>query len=180
MKIQVDRILDKPFSLQSEEPAESFPVLSGMQSAGECTFNGPVLIDITAAREYDHIKVSGHVGTQVALSCSRCLENFAAPIDSRFTIYYRKGTSLEPTDEEEVELGEQDLISATYTGGEIDLTHEIEEQVAMGIPLKPLCSEGCKGLCPVCGIDLNLSDCSCQRGQTNLKFSALKDFKVSR
>ena len=83
-------------------------------------------------------------------------------------------------EEEEIELSEQDLVSATYSGDEIDLTHELEEQVAMEIPLKPLCGEGCKGLCPVCGTDLNQAACSCQREQINLKFSALKDFKVSR
>jgi uncharacterized protein len=72
------------------------------------------------------------------------------------------------------------LIATTYSGDEIDLTHEIEEQVAMDIPFKPLCGEECKGLCPVCGTDLNAADCGCSKEPVNLKFSALKDFKVSR
>ncbi|MBI2354835.1 MAG: DUF177 domain-containing protein [Deltaproteobacteria bacterium] len=180
MKISVSHIQDKPFSLHAEEPADAFPVLSRMQAEGECTFNGPVVSDITAAREYDHVRVSGRVSTPVTLVCSRCLANYETAFDSSFTIYFRKGTSQDIVEEEETELDEQDLVSATYSGDEIDLAHEIEEQVAMELPLKPLCSEECKGLCPDCGTDLNHSACSCPRGQTSLKFSALKDFKVSR
>lgn len=180
MKIRVDHIQDKPFSLRTEEPAGSFPVLYGMQAGGECTFAGPVLIDITAAREFDHVRVSGRVSTRIEMVCSRCLATYETPLDSLFTIYFRKATSHDTAEEEETELEEQDLISATYSGDEIDLTHEIEEQVAMEIPLKPLCNEECKGLCPVCGTDLNQGTCSCPRAQASLKFSALKDFKVSR
>ncbi|OHB33901.1 MAG: hypothetical protein A2X79_03340 [Desulfuromonadaceae bacterium GWB2_53_15] len=180
MKLVIDHIQEKPFPLRIEESAGLFPVLSRMQSEGECTFTGPILCDITAAREYDHLRVSGRVDTQVTLACSRCTAIYEAGIGSTFTIIYRKGNFQEVDQEEETELSDQDLISATYIGNEIDLTHEIEEQVAMEIPIKPLCNEACKGLCPVCGIDLNHATCSCSSEQTSFKFSALKDFKVSR
>lgn len=180
MKIRVDHIQNKPLSLQADDPVASFPVLSGMHSDGACTFTAPVRSDITAEREFDHIRVTGRVSTRIALACSRCLVDYETDIDSAFTIYFRKGVSHDVAEEDEVELNEQDLISATYSGDEIDLTHEIEEQVVMEIPLKPLCNEECKGLCPACGTDLNQGSCSCPRGQTSLKFSALKDFKVSR
>ncbi|MFA7060159.1 MAG: DUF177 domain-containing protein [Pedobacter sp.] len=179
MKIVVDHIQEKPIPIHFEAPAGSFPVLSRMQSEGECIFTGPVLGDITAAREFDHLRVSGRVDTQVTLVCSRCIATYEAGIASTFTIIYRKGTTQEVDQEEETELSNQDLISATYSSNEIDLTHEIEEQVAMEIPLKPLCNEDCKGLCPVCGIDLNHATCNCSNEQTSFKFSALKNFKVS-
>jgi uncharacterized protein len=180
MKINVERIQDKPFSLQAEEPVDVFPVLSRMQSEGECLFNGPVRSDITTVREYGQIRVTGRVSANITLVCARCLANYSTDIDSRFTIYFSKGLPQEAFEEDETELGEQDLISAIYSGDEIDLAHEIEEQVAMEVPLKPLCNDECKGLCPLCGTDLNQASCSCPSGQTNLKFSVLKDFKVSR
>lgn len=180
MNINVARIQDKPFSLQTEEPVESFPVLSGMQSEGECVFSGPIRSEVTVTREFDHMRVSGRVRAEVTLVCSRCIASYNEEVDSHFTIFFRKGTPQDIVEEEEIELGEEDLISAFYSGDEIELAHEIEEQVAMGIPLKPLCREECRGLCPTCGTDMNLSSCSCQREQTSLKFSALKDFKVSR
>jgi uncharacterized protein len=181
MKIIVDHIQDnKPFSLHAEDTIESFPMLTGMQSNGDITFIGPVQSDIIVRKEYDHLRVEGRVNTQVSLTCSRCLATFETSINSLFTIIFRKGTSQNVNEEEEIELDEQDLISATYIGDEIDLAHEIEEQVAMEVTSKPLCSEECKGLCPVCGIDMNKNTCSCSRKELNLKFSALKDFKVSR
>ena len=180
MKINVEHITEKPLVLSGEESLEAFPVLLGMQKDRECVFKGPVRFDITAQREFDHLRVTGKVQVLSLLSCSRCLAEFEAEINSSFTIFYRKAIPGEISLEEETELDEQDLVSATYSGGEIDLNHELEEQVAMEIPLKPLCSQACKGLCTVCGEDLNSSACLCSRETVNMKFSALKNFKVNR
>lgn len=180
MKISVDHIQEKALAIQIDEPIETFPVLSEMQADGACFFGGPVKGQVSAAREYDHIRVTGAVSVPVTLTCSRCLVSYETHVGSNFTMFFRKDALGLETDEEETELNEQDLISATYRGDEIDLTHEIEEQVAMEVPFKPLCSEKCKGLCPMCGKDLNQGDCSCRRDEVNFKFSALKDFKVTR
>lgn len=180
MKITVDHIHEKPLALHAEEAVQLFPLLVGMESDGECTFTSPIRYDLTVVREFDHLRVAGSVNTSVSLNCSRCLATFESAIESDFTIFFRKGSFEEAVSEEETELSDQDLISATYSGDEIDLTHEIEEQVAMEVPLQPLCSRSCKGLCPECGTDLNQAACSCSGQQFNFKFSALKDFKVSR
>lgn len=180
MKISVEHITEKPLVVSGEENLETFPVLLEMQKNKECVFKGPIRFDLTAQREFDHLRVTGKVQVVSQLSCSRCLADFEAELTSRFTIFYRKNVPGEALLEEETELNEQDLVSATYTGGEIDLNHELEEQISMEIPLKPLCSEGCKGLCNVCGEDLNHSTCACSREPVNIKFSVLKDFKVNR
>jgi len=180
MKIVVDHIHEKPLALHAEEALEQFPLLAEMQNNGECSFTAPIRYDILASREYDHLRVAGSVNTAVSLVCSRCLVTFETAIDSTFTIFFRRGTAEEAASEEETELNDQDLISATYSGDEIDLTHEIEEQVAMEVPIKPLCGENCKGLCPECGTDLNQTTCSCSGSNFNIKFSALNNFKVSR
>ena len=179
MKITVDHIHEKPLKMHAEEALELFPLLVGMQSDGACVFTSPVRYDISVAREFDHLRVTGSVNTDVSLVCSRCLATYESPVASAFTIIFRKGTVAEAASEEEAELSEQDLISAVYSGDEIDLTHEIEEQIAMEVPFKPLCGENCKGLCPECGTDLNQASCSCSGNRINFKFSALKDFKVS-
>ena len=177
VKISIDHILDKPLLLNFEEPVESFKLLNEMQMDQYCSFIGPIRGEISVLREFDHLRVNGRVTAPVAFSCSRCLTEYDSLIDSNFTILFRKDAG--EYFEDEIELGENDLISSSYSGDEIDLTHEIEEQVAIEIPLKPLCSHSCKGLCHVCGTDLNRSQCSCSNETINLKFSALKDFKVS-
>lgn len=179
MKVIIDHIQNKPVVLHIEEPLETFPVLSAMQQDKVCTFTGPIRGDITAEREYDHVRVSGRVSVPLSLSCSRCLVDYDSFVDVNFTVIFRKDTAAQ-TVEDEIELGEQDLLSSVYQGDEIDLTHEIQEQIAMEIPLKPLCNDLCKGLCHTCGTDLNVSQCTCSKETTSLAFSALKNFKVSR
>ena len=180
MKIRVDHLKDKPHSLNSEYPVESFPVLADMQADGICCFTGPILSEISVFQEFDHVRVSGCASARVSLVCSRCLVTYPDELNSSFTIFYRRASADDINEDDEIELNEQDLVSASYNGEEIDFTHEIQEQLAMEIHLKPLCGEGCKGLCQVCGVDLNQNDCSCQRELTSFKFAALKDFKVSR
>lgn len=180
MKIRIDHIKEKPTLLAVQEPVEVFPVLLQMQADGECVFCGPVTAEVSVGREFDHIKATGRVRVPVELSCSRCLVSYRSDIDSSFRIIFRKETARQSEVEDETELCDDDLIASTYSGDEIDFAHELEEQVAMGIPLKPLCDEGCKGLCPSCGADLNSTGCSCPKDPVSLKFSALKDFKVSR
>ncbi len=182
MKIVVDHIKDVPLILHIDEPVGTFPLLADMQNDKSCCITGTIQGDMTVAREYDTIRVTGRITAPLALSCSRCLADFTSFVDTSFTIIFRKEAAITASvdDEDGVELGEMDLLSSAYSGDEIDLTHEIEEQIAMEIPLKPLCNEECKGLCHECGTDLNTSGCSCGREPVSLTFSALKDFKVTR
>jgi uncharacterized protein len=180
VKFAVDHLQNKPMSLHIEEPVATFPVLAAMQQEQVCKFTGPIICDVTAFREFDNIRVNGRVSAPISLYCSRCLADYDSFVDLNFTVIFRKDSVKHAVDENEIELGEMDLLSTIYDGDEIDLTHEIEEQVAMEIPLKPLCNEECKGLCHTCGVDLNSSDCSCSKETTSFAFSALKDFKVSR
>jgi len=180
VKIVVDHIKDVPVLMHFDEPVAKFPLLADMQDDKSCSITGNIQGDMTVTREYENIRVSGRITAPLALSCSRCLADYPSFVDTNFTIFFRKGEVITSSDEDELELGEMDLLSSTYSGDEIDLTHEIEEQVAMEIPLKPLCSDSCKGLCHECGVDLNTSGCSCSKEPVTLTFSALKDFKVTR
>ncbi len=178
MKIKIDHIREKSRQYSFTESAESFPVLADMSSAGECNFTGPVNVNVTAGREFDHYRVDGLVTVPIQQNCSRCLCSFDKNICSSFSIFFRENfKNLE--EEDEVELEERDLITADFSGDEIDLSMEIAEQVALEIPLKPLCSETCKGLCPVCGVDLNTETCSCVLDSKQSRFAALKNFKIS-
>lgn len=176
LKIRVADITEKTVILDSVEEIASYPTLVQAQSAGECQFLSPLNVSLAVSREFDHIRVNGTVATKVGLVCSRCLCEFAADLNSAFTIFYTKAATAQP--EDEVELGELDLISATYSGDEIDFSFEIAEQVLLEIPYKPLCTVECKGLCASCGADLNSSDCTCSGNAASMVFSSLKGLKV--
>lgn len=178
MKIALDHIKDKPVVIRIDEPVEKFPILAGMHDDKSCSITGNVCGDIVVAREYENIRVTGRLTAPLMLVCSRCLADFPSSVDTSFTVFYRKECNVGVSEDSEVELGEIDLISSSYSGEEIDLTHEIDEQIAMEVPLKPVCDDSCKGLCHECGNDLNRFSCQCSRETVSMSFSALKNYKV--
>lgn len=176
MKIRVDDIKDKVIHLESEVSATEFPQLLKLGEAGECDLTSPVHYALSVLREYDHIRVEGTVSSAVRLSCSRCLKEYESPLDSTFTLIYSKATGF--TFEEEVELDDNDLISMSYEGSEIDFAPVIEEQLLMELPIKPVCQEDCLGLCTSCGEDLNKSPCTCNQREVNIRMSVLEKLKI--
>ena len=63
---------------------------------------------------------------------------------------------------------------------ELDTGIILIERIVLELPLKALCTEDCRGLCPVCGINLNEKQCSCHKEDTlDSRFAKLKDFKVN-
>lgn len=178
MKIRVEGLSDTPLRLKAREPVTDFPSLAELQENGDCRFLGPLQLDFTVAREFDHIRVHGRIETKVRYICSRCLAEYDTALCTEFTIFYTKTVRV-PL-EEEIALAEEDLVSVSYEGDTIDFTKEVEEQVLMEIPLKPLCREDCKGLCSTCGADLNAGGCECARSAAGFTFSALKDFTVKK
>ena len=179
MIIRVNDITDRVRRLAVVEEISEHPVLKSMQDNGECIFRSPLSIDLSVVREYDHIRLEGCVATDITLNCSRCLAPFETGLRSSFTIFYTKTTSNVSQDEE-VELGETELVSAYYEGDEIDVSQEIVDHVLIELPLKPLCSSGCRGLCTNCGADLNTTVCNCSEQRGSFAFSALKNIKLER
>ena len=120
-----------------------------------------------------HIK--GHVKADPVLECSLCLKNFPYHIDTDIDIDFAPTKSLGTSPEHE--LGRSELDMEFYTGEEIEPLDIVVEQVLISIPMVPRHRPDCRGLCPVCGTDLNEADCGCQReGPEKFgAFSALKD-----
>lgn len=178
MKIKAESLTEVPLTLTADEDLADYPVLSELAATESCTFLSPVHVSLQVAREFDHIRVHGTVSILARLSCARCLAVFDKEIVSQFTIFYAK--SVDATEDEEVALSEEDLVVAYYDSDIIDFTHEIEEQILMELPYKPLCKDDCKGLCVTCGADLNTNMCSCDRSVSGSAFSVLKNLTVKR
>jgi uncharacterized protein len=120
--------------------------------------------------------ISGKVQTILQLQCVRCLKKFSYPLSTSFEL------TLQPLEEapfeEETELGSDEMELNFFEGGEIHLSEIAFEQVFLEIPYQPLCQDGCKGLCSICGKDLNLSACECVKEELTSGFSALKKLKL--
>jgi uncharacterized protein len=182
MLIRMDDIREEGQSLTLDEAVEKFPQLAEMSGAGECVFTTPLHVSLRAMRVGEMVEVEGTVAAVVRLACSRCLQEFETPLDARFALTFAREVPrvTEEEGDEEVELEAEDLGLVLFTGDEIDLSDSIQEQVIMALPMRPLCREECRGLCPQCGADLNQVSCGCERPVSLGKFAALKDFKVDR
>jgi uncharacterized protein len=120
---------------------------------------------IRAIRVQGGILVQGIVDSQLGLECVRCLEPFVLPITLELEETFRlPGASLRP-----------DVLYAVREDGWLDLTPLLREQSWLSIPMKPLCHPDCKGLCPQCGVNLNLESCTCERTSIDPRLALLKE-----
>jgi len=126
------------------------------------------------ARAGTDVYLTGTVTGLVELVCSRCVQEFAFPLQSQVEVHYIRRPDPLP---EEVELEREELEQCTYQGEEIDIAPEIRDQLLLSIPLKPLCKEDCLGLCSRCGANLNFEQCECAVEEENHRLDVLKQWK---
>jgi len=97
----------------------------------------------------------------VDLACVRCLETFTNECKVNVHLDYVEGK--DPfTKIEGLELKASDTDEVYYCGPKIDLAIGIREAIIMSLPIVPLCKDGCLGLCPVCGQNINKTKCGCK------------------
>lgn len=120
----------------------------------------------------DTFRVVGRASTRLGLECGRCLEPFQIPVDASFDLQYVP--QAENAGEDEREIGEEDLATAYYREGTLDLRELLREQFQLALPMKPLCRDDCRGLCPHCGANLNRTSCDCTAAWEDPRLTPLK------
>ena len=135
----------------------------------------PVTLAFDIHKDKQLFRLVGHVQSRLELPCSRCLEPMTAPVDLPFDLRYQPHTAN--TGEGEREIEEDDLSTAFYENDEIDLEQLMREQFYLAVPMKPLCSEACHGLCPLCGTNLNRGTCGCKRDWDDPRLAPLRELR---
>ncbi len=131
----------------------------------------PVIVRLTIHKDRDRFRLVGTVSTVLELTCSRCIEFYQMPVEASVDVRYLP-QSENTGHEREVE--EDDLSDAFYRDEEIDLGQLMDEQFYLALPMKPLCREDCRGLCPSCGATLNVEACDCQVRWEDPRLAGLK------
>ena len=116
--------------------------------------------------------MTGSARTTLELECSRCVEPFALPIDASFELRYVPQEQDAGAGEREIQ--EDDLITAFYSEGSLDVIELVREQFQLALPMKPLCTEGCRGLCLECGANRNRTECGHEPRWEDPRLAALK------
>ncbi len=160
---------------------EGFNHLSWVEQDGDLDLDSsevellmPVEVEIDLMKSGTTLDVNVNVKTRIRMSCSRCLEPIDRDLDLTFELVFRKVSENTTKD---LNLTEDELKVIEYEGVQIDMTERIRESIILEVPIKLLCSDNCKGLCPICGENLNFGDCGCKREAVDPRWKALEDLK---
>lgn len=137
----------------------------------------PTRVDAEIHRILETVTLDIRVETALDLECGRCLEPFTLPVEGGFR--YTLVPSRSPEAQKE-ELSDEDVSFSYYQDDLIDLNALVYEQILLQVPMKPLCAEDCRGLCPQCGANINTAPCPCRPEAIDSRLEALKKFKVKK
>jgi uncharacterized protein len=132
----------------------------------------PVLLDFDIQKDKEKFRLIGTARTELELSCSRCLEPYRMPVDAAFDLRFLPASEMAADEEREVQ--DEDLETSYYRDDAIDLNELLREQFYLALPMKPLCRDDCKGLCPQCGTNWNTGTCTCTTEWEDPRLAALK------
>ena len=123
--------------------------------------HGVIAISVTE----DGVMADGRIKALTELSCSRCLEDYWQPLEINFTEMF----TYHP-----IENTPDNLEQLLPSDGSIDLTPIIRDYAVLDIPISQVCKPDCKGLCPVCGANLNEGDCVHRQESIDPRLAGLK------
>lgn len=192
MKIDVSSILDEKGKRAHYRLAE----IPGVLSVGgrDVRPTDPADIEVEAINVGGGvILVRGRAKARVPAICDRCLKPFTLPLEADFEEEYKRalrpredadgprgrdGGSESPAEGGPGEEGgcwAEDGAVRTFSGSEIQIRPAVQEALTLALPMKVVCREECKGLCPQCGKDLNLGPCCCRPVGADTRMAPLAD-----
>lgn len=162
MKIIVSEIPDEGLELELTETITSEVV----------KIVSPVRAHLKIQKTGPEVLVTGRVSGDLELECSRCLAAFPLHVDAGVTVVYDPADAV--ARDENHELRSDELDTGFYKQDTLDTDELLAEQLILNVPMKPLCSSQCKGICPACGADLNAAGCGCDPKEPDPRMKALE------
>jgi uncharacterized protein len=186
MVVTVDQIREGGLSLD-ETLSESFltHTLAEVKDTGFRP-DGPASLHVKLQKTGSGVLLWGSTEVTVHSPCRRCLADVHLRIPVSFTLNLVSQAALalaeDGDDEAQDRAGSFDLERADeelFDGKTIDLDPLVREQVLLALPMHAVCREDCKGLCGMCGQNLNEGECRCAADQVDPRFAQLKDLKLN-
>lgn len=127
----------------------------------------------------DNVLVQGEVEANVTLECSRCLEQFAAPVEGTLEEQYQPTLDVDTGLPVQRVVGQDDdavfQIGANHL---LDLSEPVRQALLVALPMKPLCKEDCAGICPECGANCNETPCGHENETTDHRWASLQELRL--
>lgn len=160
-----------------------FLVSPEMLSIGEEAFVIKELITLYVAASYTgkELIIKGNFKTKIGIHCSRCLDFFNLILEGDFHEKFQQPSFMELEYDENVVIDGSNIVEGIIPrefmeGEAFHLNKILRDNILLALPLKPLCSEKCKGLCASCGENLNYVDCVCEIESIDPRLEDLKNY----
>jgi uncharacterized protein len=178
MFIEIKELELHPIDFKEELPAGALDLGPEIVQAKPLTTSGRAQLVEEHHGKHEKIadiRLAGELATTLQLACARCLDPVMQEISHKFDLLYRpQGTDA---GREELSVTAAEAEVSYYQGEGLLLEDALREQVLLCVPLKAICREDCKGLCPHCGVNLNQQQCSCAEAADDPRWSALKEIR---
>jgi uncharacterized protein len=186
MRVNIDEIKERGLERSWDLPREQ---VDGFVSGDRAGYRarGPAHVDAKLERIERRVRVAGRVRSPLTVPCGRCLSPVSVdlPVDFDLTLVpadaQHEGSGA-PREADTGPVGGTfdagDAQEETYTGKVIELDPIVREELLLALPGYPVCDESCKGLCPVCGANLNERECGCDRHVPDPRWAGLKNVKL--
>jgi len=136
---------------------------------GELQAQTSVEVNAVVTKRGAHLVLKGDATCTLNMECSRCLQPFWHRLQARLEVFYMLGGKRADDREDD------DVIRIAHSDQEVDLAGKVREAMLLAIPIKPLCREECKGLCPRCGVNRNRGECGCITRTPDPRLAVLRD-----
>ena len=158
MKIAVPSLAAGRHEFQSSAfPSE----YGGAVASSGLEFSGHIDVEVIVDKMGEELFVRADVRAAVRAVCARCLVECDVPVAAHFEALYVPESERDAADSRASQAEGESQRILYYSGGLLDLAEQTIEAVALAVPMKPLCRDDCRGLCPHCGADLNETKCTC-------------------
>lgn len=180
MVITPAQLVDEPLVLDETLAEGAIEYAPDIRQVGPLTLKGQaeLIVEHRGPKEFvDDIRLRAAFSGEFEQLCARCLEPVREPLAGEFDLIFRPGgVDDEPGEraitEDETEIG-------YYEESGLLLEDAVREQVLLTLPARTLCQKDCKGLCPHCGANRNLTQCECVEKPVDPRLAVLAGIAVA-
>ncbi len=187
MRVNIDEIKEVGLRREWDVPREQLDEMMAGDRAGYKA-RSAAHVEAKLEKLERRVRIDGRAKAEVTAACGRGLTPVSVDVPVDFEVTLVPADESADDEQEKKDDGEHGAVGGsfapdeaeedTYSGKVIDLDPIVREQILLALPGYPVCNEGCKGLCSVCGANLNDRDCGCDRHVPDPRWAGLKNEKL--
>jgi uncharacterized protein len=189
MFVKIEEIKEAGLVLDEQMPVELLREALAELSAGGFRAPGGFRLHAKLVKVSGGVLLDARFNADLVAPCKRCLAEVDLAVPVAFTLNFVPLNLLEKDEADIEEKGDKgdnegsfklhNVNDEPFDGKRIDLDPILREQVLLALPISVVCRDDCKGLCSVCGQNLNEKECGCERKVMDPRLAALKNIKLN-